>query len=267
MSAFPQTPRALPDPGKPPQPMKTLDRWDTFLGDVASGMPLHEAMKKCYITRADIETCSRQNALQMQRWNEAQVAGRKRKWNVLQLKEIFGKIAEGMTIKDAQIAVVGNFDPSFSQLIIEDPELHGMYRRALEARALIVGEAIFDIVDDDSNDTLAGKHGDIPNMAAVGRSKLRAETRLRIMAAWNNKIYGEKRDQVNVQVNINHAERLENARARVKDMRDSPKRISREVIDAAFTAAPEAKPPVPAADTDTSWMDEKPAETVWREES
>ena len=264
MSSLPQTPRSLPNPGKSPEPIKTLERWDTFLGDVASGMPLDEAMKKCYITRADIETCSRQNALQMQRWNDAQIAAKKRKWNVMQLKDIFGQIAGGATIKDAQLNVMGTFDDAFHQLVIEDPELYTMYRRALEARALIVGETIFDIVDDDSKDTLAGKHGDIPNMAAVGRSKLKAETRMRLMGVLHNKVFGEKKEQVNVQVNINQAERLENARARVKNLRDPArivKPISRDVIDAAFAPVPT----VPTAE-DTSWMDELPADTTWREE-
>lgn len=264
MSSLPQTPRSLPNPGRPPEPIKTLERWDTFLGDVASGMPLDEAMKKCYITRADIETCSRQNALQMQRWNDARVAGRKTKWNTLQIEEIFGEIATGKTIEDAQLAVMGTVDQRFHQLIIQDPELYTMYRRALEARALVVGEKIFDIVDDDTKDTLAGKHGDIPNMAAVGRSKLRAETRLRVMAAWNNKLYGEKKDQVNVQVNINAAERLENARARVKNLRDAPKPkpLSRDAVDAEFRVIPAEE----QAPLDTKWMDEPATDSTWREE-
>jgi hypothetical protein len=264
MSVLPQTSFDLPDPGRPPVPTKTLTRWDSFLGEVASGTPLADAMEKTYMTRADIETCSRLDDLQLQRWRDAKIAGRKRKWTVMQLEDIFGKIAEGMTIADAQIAVTGVDDAQFHKLVISDADLYAQYRRALEARALIVGEEIFEIADDDSKDTLPGKHGDIPNMAAVGRSKLKAETRLRVMGMWNTKLYGEKRDQVQVNVQINHAERLEEARSRatLREKRVTPEQM-KTAIDATFSEVP----PVPAADTDTSWMDAQPTDTIWREET
>jgi hypothetical protein len=262
MSSLPLLPRDLPDPGKPTTPTKTLTRWDSFLGEIASGAKLEDAMLKFFMTRADIETCSRVDDLQMQRWRDAQVAGRKRKWSVMQLEEIFAKIAEGMTIEDAQRTVTGTFDPKMTQLIIADTDLYGQYRRALEARALIVGESIIGIIDDDTRDTLPGpKGGEIPNMAAVSRDKLRAEMRMRVMGAWNTKLYGEKKDNINVQVNVNHAERLEEARSRatLREKRVTPEQM-KNAIDATFTEAP----PVSAVDTDVSWMDT--ADATWREE-
>jgi hypothetical protein len=276
MSSLPQLPRSLPDPGKPPVPTKTLTRWDTFLGDIASGVKLEDAMLKSFMTRADIETCSRLDELQMQRWRDAKVAGRKRKWTVMQLEEIFGKIAEGATIEDAQIAVMGVADRQFHQLVISDPDLYAQYRRALEARALVVGESILGILDDDSGDTITNpsKFGDItvPNMAAVTRDKLRAEGRLRIMGMWNTKLYGEKKDAVQVNVQINHAERLEEARSRatLREKRVTPEQM-KTAIDATFMPVPDKAPEggsgaPPVMDSDTSWMDAAPTDTVWREE-
>jgi hypothetical protein len=153
---------------------------------------------------------------------------------------------------------MGVAEPDFPSLIVEDTELNTLYRRALEARALVVMEGVFAMADDDSKDTIDnGIKGEIPNMAAVTRSKLKVETRTRVAGMWNTKLYGEKKDNVNVQVNINHAERLEEARnrAQLREKRVTPKQLQ-GAIDAAFTAP-----------DDTSWMDDKPADAVWREET
>jgi hypothetical protein len=262
MGALPNTPFDLPNPGLPAVPSKTLTRWDTFIGDIASGMPLADAMLKTYISRADIETMCRldDGGMQKQRWEEAERAGRKRAWTVFELKDIFGFIAEGKTIKDAQLAAVGKFDPTFSRLLVDDPDMNAQYRKALEARSLTVVEEIIGIVDDDSRDTLETAKGPIPNMAAVSRDKLKSETRLRVAGAWNTKLYGEKKDNVQVNVQINHAERLEEARTRaqLKDKRVTPKQMQ-AAIDATFSEK--------TVDNDTAWMDEKPADSQWREET
>jgi hypothetical protein len=265
MSALPIIPRSMPDP-PPAGPLapRTLERWDQFLGAVASGMGLPEAKMKFLMTTADIEACARINDLQMQRWDDAVKAGRKRKWSVFQYDDIFGLLAEGKTIKDAQIAVMGTYDPHFAQLIVGDPELNARYRQALEIRALTVVEEVIPIIDDDSKDTLDTLKGPIPNMAAVSRSKLKGETRLRVAGYYNSKLFGEKKDNVNVQVNIDHVGSLEAARERAKlqDKRVTPKQMA-AAIDATFSEKTVAAP----AEQDTSWMDEQPADAQWREES
>jgi len=263
------TPRDLPDPGRPPQPVKTLTRWDSFLGELAAGTKLADAMKKCYITRADIETCTRSEPLQMQRYNEARLAAQVRAWSVLDLEEIFDRVASGMKVAEAVKEVTGGEATTrFYALINRDADLLARFKQAQEACAISRMEEILPIADDTSGDTLdtGGKSGVIPNNAAVARAKLRVDSRFRAAGLMNSRLYGEKKDQVNVQVNINHAEQLEAARERAKT-RDKPIRLSPPrqvpaVVDAVFTDAPS----VPTAD-DTSWMDDKPADTVWREEA
>jgi len=49
-----------------------------------------------------------------------------------------------------------------------------------------------DIADETSNDTLSTEHGDRPNTEWISRSKLRIETRLKLLAKWDPKRYGEK---------------------------------------------------------------------------
>lgn len=53
------------------------------------------------------------------------------------------------------------------------------------------------IADDTDNDTLITEHGDRPNTEWISRSKLRIETRLKLLAKWDPKRYGDK-------VDVNH---------------------------------------------------------------
>lgn len=265
MSAMPITPLCLPSPGQPPppggggKPPTTVTRWDSFLGGLAAGEGLENSMEKYYIGRPDIETMCRldDGGIQNQRFKEARLSGYKRKFTVLTLEEFFGRIAEGMTLKDAQIAVWGVFDARLSELLVADPALYADYKRALEARSLITVEQVFEIVDDDSKDTLDTLKGPIPNMAAVGRSKLQAETRLRVAGNWNNKLYGEKKDTAQVNVQVNLGEKLEAARERerLRENRVTPTQMAK-AIDAAFSEKPATE----------EWVDEQPLDTVWREE-
>jgi hypothetical protein len=260
--ALPITPLGLPDPGPPPTPVKTITRWDQFLGDIAAGCGLAESMQKRYICRADIETMCRleDGGIQRQRYEDARSAGLKRVWSIFQLEDIFGFIAEGKTIEDAQMLAVGKHDPGFARLIISDPELNAKYRQALEVRALGAVEHAIAITDDMSRDTLPGpKGGEIPNMAAVSRDKLRAEMRLRVAGNWNSKLYSEKKDQINVQINVDHAATLEADRTRAKSRGAAvtPKQLA-QAIDATFSEK---------TDLDTTWMDEKPTDPQWREET
>lgn len=49
-----------------------------------------------------------------------------------------------------------------------------------------------DIADETSQDTITGENGDRPNTEWISRSKLRIETRLKLLAKWDPKRYGEK---------------------------------------------------------------------------
>lgn len=255
------TPRGLPDPGPPPVPQKTLSRWAQFLGSIAAGVLLPDAMLKHYITRADIEAAVRSSAEERQRWDEARLAALKRGWSAFDFEDIFGKIAGGDTIRAALEAVKGTMNgdmySAFNRIIIADSVLHEMYLAALKARSLVMAEDIVKIADDDSKDMAKNEKGDVPNNAAVNRSKLRVETRARLMSAWNTKMFGEGKNQVTVAVQINHAQRLEEARGRAATRTPS---LPQRVIDAAFTEVDQTEKnewdDVPAAaPLDTQWLE------------
>jgi len=76
-------------------------------------------------------------------------------------------------------------DPAFSRAIARAREA-GFDRIALEALE------IADNVGNEHKDTIETKFGEIPNKEWVMRSKLRVETRLKLLAKWDPKRYGEK---------------------------------------------------------------------------
>ncbi len=49
-----------------------------------------------------------------------------------------------------------------------------------------------DIADETDNDTVFTEHGERPNTEWISRSKLRIETRLKLLAKWDPKRYGDK---------------------------------------------------------------------------
>jgi hypothetical protein len=72
------------------------------------------------------------------------------------------------------------------------------------------------IADDNCNDTIYTEKGEIPNKEWILRSKLRVETRLKLLAKWDPKRYGDKLE-VN-QKNINYNAELKPGEAqKIKD--------------------------------------------------
>lgn len=70
-------------------------------------------------------------------------------------------------------------------------------RRIAHARDLgydAIAEECFDIADDTSRDIEVTENGIRPNTEFIQRSKLRIDTRLKLLAKWNPKKYGDKVD-------------------------------------------------------------------------
>jgi hypothetical protein len=199
--------------------------------------------------------------LEKQRFRDACTAGLRTKYSEFQLQDIFARVAAGEKVVDAYEAVMGTKPHgAWYSLINQDPDLKQMYRNAKGGAVIEIMDEVIGIADDKSGDILHQEKGPAGNMAAVTRDKLRTDVRFRTAGILNAQLFGERKDQVNVQVNINHAERLEEARARSTQRgKAPPPRVTRELVDAVFSEA--------APKDDFSWMDDKPADAVWREES
>lgn len=73
----------------------------------------------------------------------------------------------------------------------------GFYERFALARELggdAIAEETIEIADENSNDTLVTEYGEKPNSEWIARSKLRVETRLKLLAVWFPRKYGQRID-------------------------------------------------------------------------
>ena len=258
--ALPMT-HSLADRSDAPTPENAVTRYDIFVGYVAAGLPFDEAALKARVNSATIETMVRRNdgGVERRRLADARLAGYKTKLSVLAMQHFFDLITEGQTVKEAMVAAFGSKQPQIYALLNEDPDMADQFRRAQEAAMHGEMDEIKAIADDTSRDVISGPKGDIPNNAAVGRDKLRTDARFRRAGVLNRRVYGEER-QAAVNVNLNFAEILEKAERREQGL---PAKISKEQMDKAIEATFTESAPA----EDASWLDEKPKDPIWREES
>lgn len=72
------------------------------------------------------------------------------------------------------------------------PEFGADFARAREEGFDVIAESCLEIADETGHDTLSTESGERPNTEWISRSKLRIETRLKLLAKWDPKRYGEK---------------------------------------------------------------------------
>jgi hypothetical protein len=261
--------------------------WEAFLTEIADGVELPEAMKECRIAQADINAITR-DPLQSERFQQARLESLRSTWSALDLEECYARIARGVVPAQAVLAVRGSEEAvaEFFQLVEGFQDLGAQFERAMRIRTLNAEAELLALADDKSGDVLETPKGPIPSSAAVGRSKLQTDVRLRLAAVWNPKRYGEKQaPQVNVQIN-NHAEQLEAARERAKTRGAVPQpKPTQTVIDVAISpiekptvaelrshsdAKAAAEPDPWTVSTDAAARAEEssaePKSTLWREE-
>ena len=73
-----------------------------------------------------------------------------------------------------------------------DTEFSASIARAREDGYDAIAEECLKIADQTENDTIDTEHGERANTEWISRSKLRVETRLKLLAKWDPKRYGEK---------------------------------------------------------------------------
>lgn len=72
------------------------------------------------------------------------------------------------------------------------PDFKADFARAREDGYDAIAQECLDIADATENDTIDTEHGERANTEWISRSKLRVETRLKLLAKWDPKRYGEK---------------------------------------------------------------------------
>jgi hypothetical protein len=111
--------------------------------------------------------------------------------------EIVEAISEGVPLRQ----FCRDKDISWRQVyywLDEDKEFATRFARAREKGFDAIAEECLDIADDARNDWMTRRVGDedrqVLDAEHVQRSKLRIETRLKLLAKWDPKRYGEKLD-------------------------------------------------------------------------
>jgi hypothetical protein len=213
------------------------------------------------------------------RFIRACAAGRMSSWAPWQLESVAERVARGETLTAAVIAVKGADESATLFEVLENNDAwQARFVAAERAAARKAQEELVTIADDKSGDVISGPKGDIPSSAAVGRSKLMVETRQWLMGRLDRDRFGDGKAQTNVQVNVNYAATLEEARERAQNRGAAPKISRKDAID--VEAVPvrdlhemadrlEARQTETAAE-DHAWMDADPAKepgasTLWRE--
>lgn len=138
----------------------------------------------------------------------------------LRTPEVVATILEGLSNGQTLVSLCsceGMPSPStFRSWAREDAQLSADFARARDDGFDAIADSILEIVDDGRNDFMEGQDGQPAyNAEHVQRSKLRAETRLKLLAKWDPRRYGE-RVAVDHGVQDNLAQRLREARERAK---------------------------------------------------
>lgn len=106
--------------------------------------------------------------------------------------EILRRLSEGETLNGICRSDDKFPHPSvFRDWCDADESLAIAYARAREEGFDAIAEETLSIADATENDTVRTEHGERPNNEWISRSKLRVETRLKLLAKWDPKRYGE----------------------------------------------------------------------------
>lgn len=113
------------------------------------------------------------------------------------LDEIVGRLSQGEPLR--QICRDDRMPSwqTFYRWKAEDETLSRRIAGAREAGFDAIAEECLEIADETAFDTVIGDNGDRANTEWISRSKLRVETRLKLLAKWDPKRYGDK-------VDVNH---------------------------------------------------------------
>jgi hypothetical protein len=133
-------------------------------------------------------------------------------------RKICERIVQGMTLKQIAVEMGAAHHSTILMWVAQDPDFAEQYRLAKQAQADHFAEEIIEIADDGSNDWMErekanGETYQLVDYEAVNRSKLRVETRLKLMRAYAPRRFGDK-VEVEHSVSDSFADRLVKARER-----------------------------------------------------
>lgn len=193
-------------------------RWQTFLGAVEQGMTQRQAIAEAGISRYMLTGALRTEPKCREQYEEAKIAAVWRNWDYEVVEEIMVAImtAEHGGYLNKILAERGLDTASFYQLMTRDPMVKEMYEEARQIQAEHMADEMQQIADYGLNDTYTDDKGrQRIDQDVVQRSRLRVDTLKWRMSKLHWRRFGDKiQQEQNVNLVVDHAERLEAARKR-----------------------------------------------------
>lgn len=211
-------------------------QWDEFLTAIIDGLPPHQATTKFLnLNNSQLRALFAKSPEKKAQYDEARLAKLRRYFGEEEIENICTAVAAGAKVKDALLQNRAEWDDrapntimqNFYSLVLRDPEVRDMYdeARQIQAEKMAIDD-VLEIADDTKDDeTFDGK----PNSAAVNRARLKVDARKWIAAKLHYKRFGDKVQQdVNANVVVDHAARLEEARKRAEKANVLRKQLSKQ---------------------------------------
>lgn len=111
--------------------------------------------------------------------------------NSLEAQMLADYVSGGMPLAQACRALGVSVGTTYDRLA-NWPAFADMMNKARLIGFDVLAEDCLEIADHTANDTIEGRSGPTANKEWIARSKLRVETRLKLLAKWHPKKYGEK---------------------------------------------------------------------------
>lgn len=194
-------------------------QWAAFLGRIETGQTQAQALKDSGVTRRKLNGVLRTDSTAREQYEEAKIASVWRNWDYETVEEIMIAIMTAENggylkkiLEDRGLAVDG-----FYYLMTRDPTVKEMYEEARQVQAEHMADEMQYVADYGMNDTYTDDKGrQRIDQDVVQRSRLRVDTMKWRMSKLHWKRFGDRVQQdQNINMVVDHAERLEAARKRV----------------------------------------------------
>jgi len=195
-------------------------RWQKVIEATAHGKNRKQAAKAAGISRRTVDAYLISNVSAHSQLRDAHLLHLRREWPSERCEEFLVLIARGKTMQVAadKLDIGKRSLGQLYRLFLYDKAYRKMYDEARELQAETFVDQVLDISDDSERDYQ--ENGKI-NHEVVNRSKLRIETRWRVMGAMVKRRFGDhKHVELEGSINLNHAAVLSGGRRRLEKLNE-----------------------------------------------
>lgn len=200
-------------------------KWANFIGLISEGELVAEAARRAGITRYQVNGAVRTDSKAREQYEEAKIAAVWRNWDVETIEEVLTALM--MCEENGHLNKIldnrGLDSASFYRLMQRDPMVKETYEEARQIQAEVMADEMQAIADDGLNDTYTDDKGNRRvDQDVFQRSRLRVDTMKWRMSKLHWKRFGDKQQhQIDANVTVDHAHRLEAGRKRLEDLHRS----------------------------------------------